>query len=531
MRIEPQVKISLLDKLIGYLSPQRGLDRARAKLLTESTLELSRSGYDSADRTRETADWTTSLYAADSVNTANMDYINARAREHVRNSGIATSIVSAYRRHVVGTGIGSRATARNPITNEALSDYNKQIDILFEDWATDPKQCDVEGYKTFYEIQGLLIDDFITVGECFVVLNFVQSENGIGLQLQCIEVEQLDNLITSYTDPQTKQTNSVKHGIELNEFGRAVAYHIYTKNHPLDYSSVNRFNSERIPADRVLHYVRQDRVRASHGISRLAPVLKALWHHDQYETYQMIRARIEACVGGVICQDGKSTGADSWPTPKAATTNAQGEKQITMQPGLFPILKPGQSLQSFIPESPGKYYADFVQRQLTQIASGAGSDYNTVSRDYSNGTYSGLRLGKLESDTETEPLQQLMIHQILRPIRNAFVQLCALQSVLPMPQYFDSLVWKKAYESADWQPPAKQWIDLEREVNAYIDMVANGFMTRKQLVNMLGGDIFENIDEIADEKKYATDKNVIFPDYSEQQQAEQQIVVESRQRE
>jgi capsid protein len=101
--------------------------------------------------------------------------INARARASVRNDWAARSIVGGYRRHVVGTGITCRSDARDPATGEFLHDFNRALDEAWCAWADNPARCDIEGRKTLVEIQGMMIDEWVTVGESFLVEHWAQG--------------------------------------------------------------------------------------------------------------------------------------------------------------------------------------------------------------------------------------------------------------------------------------------------------------------------------------------------------------------
>src|SRR5690606_4356915 len=141
--------------------------------------------------------------------------------------------------------------------------------------------------------------------------------------------------------------NEIRHGIEIDKYGAPVNYWIHTTGHPLESFHVEP--PVAIPADRVLHFARQNRVRQTHGVTRLAPGLKKSRHLGMYEESTLVRARLEACIGAVITSqiDGDGNLVElGVRSPDAIgddnTQDAAGNFEWSFEPGMNPQLPPGK---------------------------------------------------------------------------------------------------------------------------------------------------------------------------------------------
>jgi lambda family phage portal protein len=456
--------VSWIDSAISIISPSWAASRGNARLAARAAAarleayetfnrfnsnrwgRVGRTAHDAAKKTREVADWYTDAYSADAAIIPELRDINARARASVRNDWAARSIVDGYRRHVVGTGITCRSDARDPATGEFLHDFNRALDEAWCAWADNPARCDIEGRKTLVEIQGMMIDEWVTVGESFLVEHWTQG----GLLLQVLEPEQLDS-----TFSENRETgNSIRGGVEIDTFGRAVAYWFHSGDHPLETYDPKPV---RIPADRVRHLFRQERPRQTRGLSRLAPVLTKLRNLDAYQRYQIIRAKVEACIGLLITRNVVDPNTDEFVgvNVPAGDDAADGNNNpfYNLEPGMVERLEPGESIEAFDPKAPGTTYEPFVNHHLHQIAAGVGLDYPTVARDFTNGSFSAQREGHLERDKETDLLQKLMIDTVLQPMRRGFVLWAVQSGRVQAPPSFYRPETHESFQAADWQPP------------------------------------------------------------------------------
>lgn len=503
-----------LDKIISAVAPGWGLRRARKRLEIDA-LGVRREFLDSyaaAERTRLTKDYDDTPLSADQTIVDDTPRMNARARAAVINHWAGASGQSAYRRHVVGRGITSRANARHPITGEAFDEFNKAIDRLWNRWVRNRLLCDVEQRKTFNEMQSLAVSDFFTVGQGFVVWSYTPTRDTVGLRLQFFETEQLAwNMFQMAGDA----TNEIKGGIEVTDVGSPVAYHFHTGEHPLE-----SFGSDpvRVPANRVYHVMRQDRARQTHGVTRMASVLLPMHHLANYDINQAVKARMEACIGAVIQQSAEMAGTSIGVTPPADDTDHptddRGNTRIRFEPGMAPRLAPGEEIKFNTPPGTGGAYAPFTDQQIVQIAAGMGLDHPTLTRDFRKGTFSGQRQGLIERNSETDPIQGLLIDLLCRPVREWFTTLAIMEKRVPAPGFFNDPELHAAYLELVHQGPPKPWIDPLKQAQAAALALKTRLTTRRDITNELGGDEAEVFRQIANEEALAAELGVSLPETS-----------------
>ncbi|HUX17007.1 MAG TPA: phage portal protein [Phycisphaerae bacterium] len=504
-----------IDSLISVPFPGWGSGRARARLRMELAVQrrgslVALSTYEAAERNRNLADFDPRNKSADQAIVKDYSYLLARARAVVRDDWCAASIVDGWVRHIVGTGVWPRANAADPDTDQPYTDFNAWADWWFARWARDPRSCDVEERKSLLEILSLVAREYIVTGQSFVVLSYEPDPAMVGLKLQVVEPEQLDTTMQRNSET----GNEVRRGIEVDERGRAVAYWVHTGPHPME--NFGR-RAERIPAERVLHFLRQDRPRQTHGVSRLAPILLKLWHTKMYDEYTLLRARFEACGGATIETDGaqpEDLMGTVGPTddPTLYDEDALGNQQLQFEPNLLWNLPPGSKAVFHDPKVPGGMYEPFKHRQIAEAAAGAGLDYPTVSRDFSGNTFSGQRQGMLELWAETDPEVQHLINQVVRPIWELFQTLAIAEARYAAPGFELSDVMRAAYLEALYQPPPKEWIDPANQAAAAKIEIDYRLKTRQEVIGPRGGDVRDTMRGIAEERRLAEAEGVTLPE-------------------
>jgi len=509
---------SRLDRAIGAVFPRWAAARVRARLRAELHRQRLRalSTYDAAERSRNTADWEAKNNAADSIILADYPTLLARSRAAVRDDWAAASLIDGHVRHIIGTGITMRANARDALGRpHAL--FNRQINRLWRRWARSPRWVDVERRKNFLMVQSLVVRELMTAGQAFVMLNYEQRPDMVGLQLQMFEAEQLDT--TKSRNPDTG--NDIKRGVEVDSYGAAVAYWVYVDRHPMDsYTRSRTGDAERIPAERILHLLRQDRVRQTYGVPRLAAVLRNLWHRKMYEEYTLLRARFEAC-GGVSIESDPESEFDtavkgtlgSLTDPSGVDTDDLNNKQFQIEPNMIWELPPGKRVAFHDPKTPGGQYVPYVERQVLQAAAGAGLDYPTVARDFRGGSFTAQRQGQLEVWLETDPIQDYLIDVLCRPIGEAFITYAVMEGRADAPGFFLFDEVRAEYLEADWQPQPKPWIDPANQAAAAKIELEQRLTSRARILNERGTSEEEIFDEMRDGRRLAAERGITLPEF------------------
>lgn len=454
-----------LDKAIASVAPRTAARRLGARL----ALEQLRS-YDAAKAGRRTDGWITSGQSANAEIGPAAARIRARARELVRNNPHASRAVSIVASNVVGVGVKPRLTEEDRSSNPGALD-------AFAEWM---QQSDPEGQLNWCAQQKLMMRTIFESGEALILWNRRRTETRLTVPLQCRILEP-DFLDTSRDATSRNSSGQIIQGIEFNAMGERVAYWLYPE-HPGDtfQFSRSRFESVRVPADRVDHVFDPLRPGQVRGVPWMASVALRLRDVDDTNEAEVVRRKIQACLAGfVVTVDPEAVVSGS------STTNAAGDRIETFAPGTMQYLEPGQDVRFTSPEASADYEGT-LSVQLHAVAAGTGVTYEDMTGDLAKVNFTSMRVGKLAFYALVDQWQELMfIPQVCeRAWRRVGMIATARNRALdpwPVPQ---------------WGKPGRPYID-PREVRAKIDEIRAGLTTLPKEIAAKGGDPVKALEEIA----------------------------------
>jgi lambda family phage portal protein len=435
--------------------------------------------YEGAKFSRLTADWVTGNTSADSEVYGSAQKLRDRARQLCRDNDYARQVLRAIEGNVVGQGIPFQAQVRMVRGGGRLdAGVNDQIEQAWRQW-TKARTCHTAGKLTFHDIERLVVRSAAESGEVFVRL-VKQSFGGspVPLALEVLEADLLDDGLNG----RSQQGNEIRMGVEVNDWGRPVAYH-FLAYHPGDYQFSNQQIStqrhKRVPAEEVIHLYRMERPGMTRGVTWFASAIQRLHHLQGYEQAEVVRARASSALMGFITSpEGELLGDDVM----------NGERVSQFEPGVFKYLAPGESVTVPQLDAPDGQFEPFLRAMLRAMAAGVGCSYETVSRDFSQTNYSSSRLSLLEDRDHWRILQNWLIENLHQRVFDAWLDMAVLSGALPLPNYE---LQSDRYKAVRWMPRGWAWVDPAKEVEAYAMAVRNGFKTLAEVVAEQGGDLEE----------------------------------------
>jgi len=256
-----------LEFLAQLEQQHRKADRLTAKerAITES-LGAMREVIKLGRRDRSTRNFNPPGRSGDAAIAEAQDLIGRRMRASYWNNSLIKRATHVLRDIIVGTGINTYA---DPIDHSfswnlkgrpdadllRALDYALASDELFEQWAEDPKQVDVAGNLSWFDIQRMIISEDVLVGDVLLLECRRRQNKTIPLCYQLIEREQID---CTKDRPRGNGLNGVINGFEIDEFGREVGCYIYDA-HPHDDNaafSMATGESSFVPKSRYHHIYR-----------------------------------------------------------------------------------------------------------------------------------------------------------------------------------------------------------------------------------------------------------------------------------
>jgi lambda family phage portal protein len=470
--------IATLATALGF-QRDRIADGARQAQRTPPTIRTR--AYAAATDTRSSSGWTPSGSSANAEVGAGAAAIARRARDAVRNDPYARRIVDLWTGNAVGTGIRTRW----PGGKHAGA---------WKRWA-EGVECDAERRLNLYGIQALAMRAVVESGEAFVriVPAVPTPANPVGLRLQLLEADHLDWSRNGIIDGRT-----VIQGVEIDGYGAPTAYWLLPRHPgaPWPQPAGLPWSSVRVPATEVLHLFRKDRPGQLRGVSWLAPSLMRLRDLGDYEAALLMKAKIEACLAGIVNNDGEETITDGGD---GLVRDANNNVVEAFEPGMILYRRGGGSVDVVNPTGGGSHLA-FARRTLEAAGVGSGLTYDQVSGDLTAANYSSLRAGKIEFRRVCEQVQYgMLIAMMVQPVAERF----HLQGQMLG-------LWTGDFPDAIAHvPPAHEMIDPAKDTSALIAQVRAGFVPQAEAVGSFGYDFGDVVAEIAKDNALLDDNGVV----------------------
>lgn len=414
---------------------------------------------------------------------SSMDAANPAIRQrggyYARNNAWLARGINAHVANIIGTGI--RPQSRHPDAQ-----MRKILNDSFERWTM---RADLAGMSDFYGLQLLICRSMIETGEAFLRFRIDLDARHLPLRLQMIAADQVD--ATLHRD--LTGGGRIRAGVEFSADGKRVAYHILP-NRPGDVVAVS-WTPVRVPASEILHVFEPLEAGQVRGLSWLAPVLLKVHELDTYEDAQLVRQKVAALFAGfLIDPNGDAAGFDG---------NQSGSiLESGLEPGTLKVLPPGYDIRFSDPAEVGNT-SDFIKSQLRAIAAGLGVTYEQMTGDLSGVNYSSIRAGLVEYRRRVDALRwAVLIPQLCRPVWERFIQTAALSGLIPLDEFSHD---PDAFLAADWHPPAWDWVDPSKDIQAEIAAVDAGFKARSQVISERGEDP-EQVDALRGEDAKRSEK-------------------------
>lgn len=467
-----------LDSVISFFSPEWGVKREAWR---KSLLELK--SYDAGGYRNTNTNWRAVNRSAEQTDSYDRDIIRARARDLERNSDIMNSLISAYKRNVVGAGYSLQARTGD-------TELNKQIEKLWKKWCK-KQNCDVTGTQSFNQMIRMAVLRKKVDGGILFVKRYTE-QGMVPFQIQMIEV---DELCSDVMVPRVKG-NKVVGGIECNAFNRPVGF--YIKQY--DVSGLGQEKEIYIDAEDVIFYFskrRPSQIREMSDVSHSIPRIRDI---NEFMVAVSVKERIAACLSVFIR---KGVPQNEFGR-QGAVKQAEGYQGKTISPGMMHELGPGEDIQVVQPPGGGADATAFTKLLQRLIGAGQGISYESMSRDMAEATYSSARQGMIE-DEQTYKEDKELLNEVMDEIYETFVISAVLKKKLDLADFWEK---KDVYLSHEWIQEPKPWIDPKKESEANAIAVRTGQKTFKQIAAENGRDWQDQVDDIADVIRYGEEKGV-----------------------
>lgn len=409
--------LTTLDKLIGYFFPTVGLKRQAARFALAGL-----SAFDAANSSRHTRNWIP-LGSTGDTDTRSRSVLRNKAWDLFRNSPYCVSATNAVVARITSRLIPeSQAVSAN---GEPDTSFRERARTLWNRWGL---ECDTKGFPgqggaTIDQIFEQILRETILSGEVLIHFNRLTRDEADSLNLTIpltLTVIEADRLNDAASPSFAAKGNQIYQGIELTPDGRRAAYHVCDRNpnDPLNWS----LNSKRIPAEDVLHIFLPGRPGQLRGYSWFACCLDSFRMISELQYSELVAARINACLSAVITQKEEFGGVPNMQTPTGrSSVDADGNRMLWTQPGLLPVLPPGQNIESYDSKRPNVSIDDFIRSLLRGIAGAFPLKASQLHNDYRESSFSSEASNENDLMPEILSLHSWFTSAVCRPIYETLI--------------------------------------------------------------------------------------------------------------
>ncbi len=442
----------------------------------------SSTGYRAASTQRRLATWQATNQNINSLIVGSGDVIRARSRDLVREDAWVASGIDDWVTEAVGTGGVPHPQHSDPKKRELLADL----------WSRFADEADATGTMSVYGQQALALRGALEGGETFTRLRARRASDGltVPLQLQVLEAEHLP----LEKNDLFRTRNKIRAGIEFDEIGRRVAYHLYP-DHPGD-STINppMMQTKRVRAHRILHEYLVGRPGQIRGEPKTVRALVKAKQLSRYSDAESEAKALAACMVGFI-----EPPADAdIPLPASDSIIESGQSAedyetfAKLEPGMFPVVPVDGRITIANPKEVGDTYEPFIESLQREIAAAIGVTYEGMTGNLSGVNYSSIRAGLVKFRRACRMMQEnLVIFQWSRPVWKAFIEACVFAGHISAEDYAAN---QREYLNVVWRFPKWEWVDPLKDVQADIKEVEAGLASRSEKIAERGRSA-EEVDE------------------------------------
>lgn len=431
--------------------------------------------------------------------------LRQRSADLFKRNIYARGLIRTLVTNIIATGLFLESTPEEKILGleeDVLADWSEEVEIRFSLWARDPQLCDYSGLRTFGALQALAMQEAKVVGDVLVVLR--QDPVFRSPKIQLINGSRVR---TPLEKP--KNGNSIKHGVEVDSFGRHVGFWVAQEDG----------TSKRLPAygeksgRRLawLVYGSDRRLDDIRGEPLLSICLQSLKEIDRYRDSTQRKATVNSYLAMWVSkgQDKPGTlpltgGAIRRSTAELAT-DTQGQTRtfgaLEHIPGyVVQELQQGEEPKGFPATGTDEKFGDFEAAILQPYAWANQIPPEVLVKAFRN-NYSASQAALNEFKIFLNVARTEFGAGFCEPIYNEWLPAEIMAGRMQADGFLEAwrdprrLVEINAWLDCDWSGNVKPAVDLSKLVGGYEKLIAMGAITRDRAARELTGMKFSRVVE------------------------------------
>lgn len=464
--------------------------------------------YPSAMTSRLNEDFPILPISADAATQGNLRELRARSQQLEREKGgIAERYFSCVETNVIGPdGIGLQLKVKNA-AGEFDVDTSERLEDAWDDFGR-LGEFEVTGEHNSQNFDRLSVRSSARDGD-ILQLVIRGAPNKSGLFFQLIDAQYLDD---RFSMARATNGNQIRMGVEVDSFGRKVAFWISTKN-PGDIFGLNfQFDAKRIriPAFgsepdaslHAIHVTRTKRPEETRAVPWITPAMDPINMLAGYEEAELVAARAQACKH--VFFERQAFAPDGTPLEYEGFKGGQITEE--MEPGGTTESPIGVHANVYNPTHPNQAFKEFTKDFRRKIAAALNCSYNTLFTDLEGVNYSSIRAGLLDERENWKMAQTWYVTKSKQLQFEAWLEMQLLIGAFPNLSMTD---FDRIRRATIWKPRRWPWVDPLNDIQAATSAVEAKLTTRSRVIADQSNEDFEDtIDELAEEDAYIRSKGL-----------------------
>jgi phage portal protein, lambda family len=456
-------------------------------------------------QTPEMGNWFPWIRSPDSEINFSRDRMVSRSRDLTRNDGWASGGITRILDNTVGAHMRLSA---NPDWQYLLrfskefdavwaDEFRKAVEALWRVYSEDLGHYnDVTRQLTMSQQMRLGLRHKLIDGEDLFVAHWMPDRIGRGAAQYATSflLVDPDRLSNPY---QMVDTKYLRGGVEIDDNGVPVAYHIRRAHQNDWYNAVESMEWERVEREdedgwrRVIHDFERDRAGQNRGIGVFTPVLSHAKMLARYYGVELQAATVATIFGTYVTspydpamiEDAMESEGSELGFYQDLRADWAKERPAMLNQVRVPTLAPGEEIKQVAAAHPHTGFEDFAHEMLRSIASALGVSAEQITQDWSKTNYSSARAALLESWKTLSRRNTEFKTGTATPIYASWLQEVIergdLDDVLPngAPDFIEAAT---AYSRCDWLGVARGWVDPVKEKQGAILGLDGGLSTLKR---------------------------------------------------
>ncbi len=475
--------------MLGFLSRKKPAPAPRPT--------TARRNYMAAQNVARYGDLKASRGSADFELANSLSEVRAKARFLARNSGSMRRYIQLMKVNVVGDG-GFRLQSRVRMLDGRLDiSLNQRVEDAWARWSEAPT---VDGTMTLIDLINQAVATWCRDGEVLWEIVYSPTYRD-GVAINPIEADLLDETLTRKNPD---NGNDIRMGVEVDAYGRPVAYHLLT-SHPGDlvwYAVENQRRYRRVPANRMIHIFVKDRPGQTRGEPPASAAIQPVKMLDGYREAETMGRRLRAALMGFFTR--------SLPKMEGLTELADREDtddeifEMDMEPGRLKQLPDGLEFKEFSPGGSTTDYAQFESQIKKDLAMTFGISAFSHGMETQGVSYSTGRSVLIEDRDYYKTMQRFFIdHGALRLFRIWLPRHVIEETSVVPPTRLDAILTSAVFRPRGWD-----WVDPAKDVKANTEALRTMQTSLSRIAAARGMDRDELLDEIADDKMAAESRGL-----------------------